>query len=79
MWEGRYKSTVVDADSWLLTVYGYIELNPVRADMVSHASGYPWSSYQANALGKDIALLTPHPNYRRLGKTAAERQSACRA
>ena len=79
MWEGRYKSTVVDADSWLLTVYGYIELNPVRADMVSHASGYPWSSYQANALGKDIALLTSHSNYRRLGKTAAERQSAYRA
>jgi putative transposase len=79
LWEGRYKSTVVDADTYLLAVYRYIELNPVRASMVSHASQYLWSSYQANALGKDIALLTPHPNYRRLGKTAAERQSAYRA
>ena len=79
LWEGRYKSTVVDADTYLLTVYRYIELNPVRADMVRHAAEYPWSSYPSNALGKDIALLTPHPSYRRLGKTAAERQSAYRA
>lgn len=79
LWEGRYKSTLVDADNYLLTVYRYIELNPVRASMVAHASEYPWSSYQGNALGKPIQLLTPHPLYRRLGKTDAERQSAYRA
>jgi putative transposase len=79
LWEGRYKSTLVDADTYVLTVYRYIELNPVRASMASHASEYPWSSYQANALGKEIELLTPHPTYRRLGKSAAERQSAYRA
>ena len=79
MWEGRYKSTLVDADNYLLTVYRYIELNPVRANMVSHPSEYPWSSYQGNAQGKPIQLLTPHSMYRRLGRTDAERQSACRA
>jgi len=77
--EGRYKSTLVDADNYLLTVYRYIELNPVRAGMVSHASEYPWSSYQGNALGKPIQLLTPHTLYSRLGKTEVERKSAYRA
>jgi putative transposase len=79
LWEGRYKSTLVDAANYLLTVYRYIELNPVRAGMVPHASEYPWSSYQGNALGKPIQLLTPHPMYRRLGKTEAEQQSVYRA
>ncbi|GAA0349706.1 transposase [Bowmanella denitrificans] len=79
LWEGRYKSTLVDADNYLLTVYRYIELNPVRANMVSHAAEYPWSSYQANALGKSIQLLTPHSLYRQLGKTEIHRQSAYRA
>ena len=76
---GGYKSTLVDADNYLLTVYRYIELNPVRANMVAHASAYPWSSYQGNALGKPIQLLMPHLLYRRLGKTAEERQTAYRA
>jgi Transposase and inactivated derivatives len=79
LWEGRYKSTLVDADNYLFTVYRYIELNPVRANMVAHASEYPWSSYQGNALGKVIQLLTPHVLYRQLGKTDDERQSAYRA
>lgn len=79
LWEGRYKSTLVDADNYLLTVCRYIELNPVRASMVSHASEYPWSSYHGNALGKPIQLLTPHALYRQLGKTEAERQSAYRS
>ncbi|HEX5792946.1 MAG TPA: transposase [Rheinheimera sp.] len=78
LWEGRYKSTVVDADNYLLTVYRYIELNPVRAKMVTHAEEYPWSSYQRNALGKPIQLLTPHALYSQLGKTDSERQTAYR-
>ena len=79
LWEGRYKSTIVDSDTYLLTVYRYIELNPVRAEMVSHASEYPWSSYQSNAIGKPIELLTPHRLYRQLGKTDEERQGGYRA
>ncbi len=63
LWEGRYKSTLVDADNYVLTVYRYIELNPVRANMVAHASEYPWSSYRGNALGVPISLLTPHSLY----------------
>jgi putative transposase len=78
LWEGRYKSTLVDSENYLLKVYRYIELNPVRANMVEHASEYPWSSYQGNAAGKEIALLTPHECYMTLGATAQERQASYR-
>jgi len=60
LWEGRYKSTLVDSDNYFLTVSRYIELNPVRAGMVAHPADYLWSSYQCNALGKPIELITPH-------------------
>ena len=79
LWEGRYKSTVVDADSYLFCVYRYIELNPVRAGMVGHPADYPWSSFQGNAMGKAIKLLTPHPLYCRLGETAESRQAVYRS
>ncbi|MGH1372862.1 MAG: transposase [Cellvibrionaceae bacterium] len=79
LWEGRYKSTLVDTDYYLLTVYRYIELNPVRANMVAHASEYPWSSYRGNAMGKPVQLLTPHALYQKLGGSDKDRQSAYRA
>ena len=78
LWEGRYKSTLVDSENYLLTVYRYIELNPVRATMVSHAGEYPWSSYDSNALGGRSEILTEHPIYLQLGSTAEERQNAYR-
>ena len=56
----------------------YIELNPVRAGMVSHSSEYPWSSYHSNAQGQANELITPHLEYRRLGKTYPQRQAAYR-
>ena len=73
LWEGRYKSTLVDSEDYLLTVHRYIELNPVRAGMVEHASEYSWSSYQGNAMGKEIELITPHDAYTALGKTKEKR------
>ncbi len=79
LWEGRYKSTLVQSEHYLLTVYRYIELNPVRANMVEHASEYPWSSYRKNGMGLNVKLLTPHSEYLKLGKTDFERQQAYRA
>ena len=79
LWEGRYKSTLVDSEEYLLTVYRYIELNPVRAQMVQHAADYPWSSYQHNAVGKPIVLITPHQAYEQLGLSELSRQAAYRA
>lgn len=79
LWEGRYKATLIDTENYLLTCMRYIELNPVRAgNMVAHPAEYPWSSYAYNARGRDDPLLTPHPEYQRLGKTAEARQSAYR-
>ncbi|GMG86560.1 REP-associated tyrosine transposase [Biformimicrobium ophioploci] len=79
LWEGRYKSALVDSENYLLKVYRYIEMNPVRAGIVSNAANYPWSSYQGNALGKPIRMLTPHLEYLRLGKAGEDRQGAYRA
>ena len=78
LWEGRYKATLLDSERYLLTCYRYIELNPVRAGMVSHPSDYPWSSYHANALEKDDKLVTEHSVYTRVGHDRAERCQAYR-
>lgn len=79
LWEGRYKATLIDTEQYFLTCMRYIELNPVRAnDMVKHPSEYPWSSYGSNAIGQENDIITPHLEYKRLGKTPGERQSAYR-
>ncbi|RJX31786.1 MAG: transposase [Oxalobacter sp.] len=78
LWEGRYKATLIDSETYLLTCMRYIELNPVRAGMVAHPADYAWSSYRHNAQGHNDALLTPYREYRRLGKTDQERQAAYR-
>ncbi|PCJ41641.1 MAG: transposase [Alphaproteobacteria bacterium] len=77
--EGRYKSTLIDSPLYLLLVSRYIELNPVRAAMVSHPSEYPWSSFRGNAMNKQILLLTPHACYVTLGRNDADRREAYRA
>ncbi|MEN8189344.1 MAG: transposase [Thermodesulfobacteriota bacterium] len=74
LWEGRYKSCLVQAERYLLEVYRYIELNPVRADMVADPGDYQWSSYQFNGLGKAFNLCTPHPEYLALGTEPSERR-----
>jgi len=78
LFEGRYKATLIDTETYLLTCMRYIELNPVRAGMVKHPSEYPWSSYHYNALGQPNSLLTPYLEYRKLGRTDEERQAAYR-
>src|SRR3989440_5617612 len=52
LWEGRFRSCLVASEHYVLACYRYIELNPVRAGMVSHPADYPWSSYAANSPGK---------------------------
>lgn len=79
LFEGRYKATLVDSESYLLTCMRYIELNPVRAGMTDDPAGYPWSSYHYNALGQADELVAPHPEYQRLGAPDESRQWAYRA
>ena len=79
LWEGRYRSTVIDSDRYLLTCMRYIEMNPTRAEsMAQHPADYPWSSYRANALGAQDPLLSPHALYRGLGRSVEARQSSYR-
>jgi putative transposase len=79
LWEGRFRSCVVDADGYLLVCQRYIELNPVRAKMVRDPAEYPWSSYKANGLGKTSKLCSPHQVYLQLGESERERLSSYRA
>jgi putative transposase len=79
LWEGRYRSCLVQEDTYLLEVYRYIEMNSVRAGMVSSPGEYLWSSYQVNALGRPSDLCTPHAAYLALGLNDAERQAHYRA
>ncbi len=69
IWEGRYKASLIHDEQYLLTCMRYIELNPVRANMVNHPGQYRWSSYRFNALGKENSLITPHELYLGLGDT----------
>lgn len=60
LWEGRYKSSLIDSETYLLTCHRYIELNPVRAGLVSHPIEYRWSSHAHYALGASDSLVTRH-------------------
>lgn len=73
LWEGRFKASLVDSEAHLLTCMRYIELNPVRADMVGHPGEYRWSSYAHNAQGRSDPLVEHHPLYRALGHTVPAR------
>jgi REP-associated tyrosine transposase len=79
LWEDRYEAVPVHVGSYLLSCMRYIELNPVRARVVEWPGQYRWSSFRANALGQDDALLTPHAHYSALGRGAGPRQAAYRA
>lgn len=79
LWDGRYRSSLVQEDTYLLACHRYIELNPVRASLVDDPAKYRWSSYRFNGLGHRDSRLTPHPLYEELGQGDEERQTAYRA
>lgn len=78
LWEGRFRSCLVQEEGYLLECQRYIELNPVRANMVEHPAEYRWSSYRVNAQGEADALVRPHSLYESLGADAGTRQAAYR-
>jgi putative transposase len=79
VWQGRFKSSVVQDDEHLLVVLRYIEANPLRASLVADAGDYLWSSFQYHGLGRADALLSPFPEWERSGPTEAERRRRWRA
>lgn len=78
LWEGRFRSCLTQSEDYVLACYRYIELNPVRADMVKHPRDYPWSSYRFNAEGKANEILTPNYQYTRLAIEELDRRKAYR-
>ncbi|MBI4986022.1 MAG: transposase [Rhodocyclales bacterium] len=78
LWDSRYKSSLIQTETYLLWCMRYIELNPVRAGMVESPARYPWSSYGHNGLARPDPLVVPHPLYLALGTDAYERSIAYR-
>ena len=79
VWQGRFRSPVIQDDEHLLVVLRYIEANPLRAGMVADLGDYPWSSYQHHGLGRPDALLSPFPEWEHLGRIESERRRRWRA
>ncbi|CAM5205995.1 transposase [Alishewanella longhuensis] len=79
LWDGKYFASAIESDYYLLACYRYIELNPVRAGLVSTPGGFEWSSFQTNACGKHSAVIVPHATYEALGDNALARLAAYNA
>jgi len=78
LFEGRFRSSIVQNERYFLACQRYIELNPVRAGMVADPANYSWSSYRAHAFGKRPTMWKPHDEYLALGSNQQSRQSAYR-
>ena len=78
LWEGRFKSCLVDSERYFLNVHRYIELNPVRAAIAALPEDYPWSSAHASLGLANDALITPHDAYLALGVDRGSRTLAYR-
>jgi len=77
-WQGRFKSLLIEKDSYLISCGRYIETNPVRAKIVKAPADYPYSSCKFYAYGKRDDLIDEDPLYQQLAKTVKERQSRYR-
>ena len=73
LFEGRFKSSLVEDDVYLLTCLRYIERNPVRAGMVADPGDCRWSGDAAHGFGNNISMVTPHRRYLSLSKTNSAR------
>ncbi|MBG9389705.1 REP-associated tyrosine transposase [Caenimonas aquaedulcis] len=76
LWEGRYRSTLIQAERYLMACMAYIDLNPVRAGIVADPAEYAWSSHRHYIGLRNDKLLTPHPLYWELGNTPFAREAA---
>jgi putative transposase len=76
LWEGRYRSTLIQTERYLLACMAYIDLNPVRAHLVAQPDDYGWSSYNHYVGRRNDRLITPHALYWGLGNTPFAREAA---
>jgi putative transposase len=76
LWEGRYRSTLIQTERYLLACMAYIDLNPVRAGLVADPEDYPWSSHH-HYIGRRVdRLITPHALYWEMGNTPFARDQS---
>jgi putative transposase len=76
LFEGRYKSTIIQTERYLLVCMAYIDLNPVRAGLCAQPQDYAWSSYGHYAGLRTDPLIGPHPHIWNLGNTPFAREAA---
>lgn len=76
LWQGRFKGCLIDSEAYLMECYRYVDLNPVRAGLVTSPELYPWSSYRTNALGKPSTIVVPHERYLALARADEDRLGA---
>ena len=79
LWEGRFHSSLVTSERYVLTCYRYIDLNPVQAGLVASPEAYRWSSYVSNAQGEPSGFLKAHDAYTALGSEPQSRGSSYKA
>ena len=75
LWEGRFKSSLVDSERYVLACYRYVEMNPVRAGMVAHPADYRWSSYRHHTESLSDYPIRPHAEWLALGSTPGDRRT----
>jgi putative transposase len=73
LWEGRFRSSLIDSDYYCLACYRYIEMNPVRAGIAASPGDYRWSSYCENIGRRSLRMVDPHPSFLALGDSPASR------
>ncbi len=76
LWEGRYRSTLIETERYALACMAYIDLNPVRAGLVAEAAHHVWSSHRHYIGACTDRLITPHPLYWTFGNTPFAREAA---
>ena len=76
LWEGRFRSNLIDSENYLFACHRYIELNPVRAGIAATPSDYPWSSHAYYARGRPDRVIREHPAYFTLGPTPEDRRNS---
>ena len=78
LYEGRYRSLIIDSEPYWFTCMRYVELNPVRAALAATPDVYRWTSYGVNARGVSDGLIVPHPLYLSLAHSPEDRQQRWR-
>ncbi|MFD1215787.1 MULTISPECIES: transposase [Microbulbifer] len=78
LWAGRYKSSLIDSDAYLLTCYRYVELRPLYLGLADSLGDYRWSSFNHHASVERSDVISDHWLYLQLGDTPSERAEAYR-